>query len=599
MEYLTKQLEQAVNWTRRNREQVQWGGVGIILVLFIIALPSLLSGGETHPATEAPVDSEVLTFMGQVIDKQGEPLAETEIRVCTTHDEDTVTIHSETQADGWYRLALPVSSDISAQILSGEESLCLELERPNFVPVQLLFSIEDWVTQDESFHILLPTTTLDHRIGAAFWFVTVVFIITMFLIATERVHKTIAALAGAALILSVSQVVGLFDPAWRIIDFEGAMHAIDFEVIFLLVGMMIFVGLVEGTGLFQWVAFTAYRLAGGKPWRLTVILVLVTAVLSALLDNVTTILLMAPITIEIALKIGVNPLYILLPEVLASNFGGAATLVGSPPSILIGTQADLSFGDFLVNTGPVAIVALVLLLLYLRWRYSVHYEEAEEIDSDALLKRLEEDARITEPQVLKRGILVGASMVALFLVGPQLEMEPALIALAGAAALLIWVRPDVEKAVQHVDWTTLLFFMSLFIQVGALEEVGLIAKLAEAIGDLAGNSMVLAILLTLWPAMIMSAIIDNVPFAAAMIPVAHYLTANVPGAGGGVIYWALVLGASFGGNATLVGASANLVAAGIAERAGFRITYRKFMEFGAPIAIVATILAMGWLLLRY
>jgi Na+/H+ antiporter NhaD/arsenite permease-like protein len=179
-----------------------------------------------------------------------------------------------------------------------------------------------------------------------------------------------------------------------------------------------------------------------------------------------------------------------------------------------------------------------------------------------------------------------------------LEVLPALIALTGAAALLMWVRPDVERMVSHVDWTTLLFFMALFIQVGALEEVGLIAKVAEFIGDLAGTSIVAAILLTLWPAMIMSGIIDNVPFAAAMIPVARYLTATVPGAEGGIIYWALVFGACFGGNATLIGASANLVAAGIAERAGFRMTYERFLKIGLPVAVAATVVATAWLLIR-
>jgi len=596
---LTHWIRSVHQWTSQNRDRAIWIGGGLAILLFILILPSLVPDQqEAHPEVTAGPNDQVVTLLGQVTDTQGAPLAETEVQLCAEEHPDRPSFVTETQADGWFRMEVPVPQEVIAQLVGGEEQVCLSVERPNFKPLELQFSTENWVALDEDFHILLPTTVLEHRVGAAFWFVTLVFVVTMFFIATERLHKTTAALAGAALILIVSQVAGLFAPGWKILGFEGAMRAIDFEVIFLLIGMMIFVGMMEGTGLFQWMAFTAYKAAGGSPWRLTVILVIVTAVASALLDNVTTILLMTPITIEIALKIGVNPLMILFPEVLASNIGGTATLVGSPPTILIGTQAGLSFGDFVVNTGPVVVVALIILLLYMRWRYGDEYQTAGELDSAALMKRLEEDARITDPDLLRRSLVVGVGMVALFLVGPKLEVAPALIALTGAAALLIWVRPDVERMVRHVDWTTLLFFMALFMQVGALEEVGLIALVAEFIGNLAGSSVVAAVLLTLWPAMIMSAIIDNVPFAAAMLPVARYLTATVPGAEGGIIYWALVFGACFGGNATLIGASANLVAAGIAERAGFRMTYVRFFKIGAPVAIGSTLVAMGWLLLR-
>ena len=587
-------IRSITQWINQNRDKAVWIGGGLALLLFILALPILTPAAEDeHYKAKAGPEHQVVTLLGQVTDTQGNPLAETEVALCL--DQEGA---AETQADGWFRLDIPVPQEITSRLIQGEEQFCLMVERANFKPLELKISTQDWVALDEDFHILLPTTVLEHRVGAAFWFVTLVFVATMFFIATERLHKTAAALAGAALVLIVSQLAGLFSPGWSILDFEGAIHAIDFEVIFLLIGMMIFVGMMEGTGMFQWMAFMAYKAAGGSSWRLTVILVLVTAVASALLDNVTTVLLMTPITIEIALKIGINPLMILFPEVLASNIGGAATLVGSPPTILIGTQAGLSFGDFLLNTGPVVVVALVLLLLFIRWRYGNEYQTTQELDSAALMKRLEEDARITDPDLLRRSLVVGVGMVALFLVGPKLEVVPALIALTGAAALLIWVRPDVERMVRHVDWTTLLFFMALFIQVGALEEVGLIAMVAEFIGNMAGDSLIAAILLTLWPAMIMSAIIDNVPFAAAMIPVARYLTATVPGAEGGIIYWALVFGACFGGNATLIGASANLVAAGIAERAGFRMTYERFLKIGAPVAVMTTLVAMGWLLIR-
>jgi Na+/H+ antiporter NhaD/arsenite permease-like protein len=595
---LLNQLGSLTRWLSRNRERAIWGGLALGILIVIVVLPSLVPDTPESPAEiQRESGDQIVTLLGQVTDTEGNPLAEAAVRLCQDEGVLDEPIAVETQADGWFRMPVPVSPREVQQLVDDGGQLCLVLERPNFRPLRLRFAPQEWVALGEQFNILLPTTVLEHRIGGAFWFVTAVFVFTMFFIATERLQKTVASLAGAALILIVSQVVGLFFPSWRILDFEGAIHAIDFEVIFLLVGMMLYVGVVEGTGLFQWLAFNAYRAAGGSPWRLTIILVVITALASALLDNVTTVLLMAPITIEIALKIGIDPLAILFPEVLASNFGGTATLVGSPPTILIGTQAGLSFGEFLVTTGPVVVVALAILLLFMRWRYQADYESAQELASAALMKRLEEDARISDQVTLRRGIVVGSGMIALFLVGPQLEVVPALIALTGAAALLIWVRPDVERMVRHVDWTTLLFFMALFIQVGALEEAGLIAKVAQFIGKLAGTNVVTAILLTLWPAMIMSAIIDNVPFAAAMIPVAGYLTRTVPGAEEGIIYWALVFGATFGGNATLIGASANLVTAGIAERAGFRMTYQRFLRVGAPVAIVATVIAMVWLLI--
>lgn len=595
---LRNQIRKTVVWIGDNRNLAVWVGAGLALLLFVLLLPALVPGSEEEPPLEPPdTGGQTVTLLGQVTDSQGNPLAETEIRLCAASEAELPSPAAETQADGWYRLEIAVPTEMATKLIEGGEQICLALERPNFKPVALVLSTESWVAFDADFHILVPNTVLEHRVGAAFWFVTLVFVLTMSLIAVDRLHKTVAALAGAALILMVSQVAGLFDAAWRILDFEGAVHAIDFEVIFLLMGMMIFVGMMEGTGLFQWMALVAYKVARGSPWRLTVVLVIITAVASALLDNVTTVLLMTPITIEIALKIGINPLMILLPEVLASNLGGAATLVGSPPTILIGTQAGLGFGDFLLNTGPVVVVALVILLVYTRWRHGDEYQTAKELDSAALMRRLEEDARITDPELLRRSLVVGAGMIALFLVGPQLEVMPALIGLSGAAALLIWVRPDVERMVSQVDWTTLLFFMALFIQVGALEEVGLIALVAEFVGNLAGSSIVAAILLTLWPAMIMSAIIDNVPFAAAMLPVARHLTATVPGGESGIIYWALVFGACFGGNATLIGASANLVAAGIADRAGFPVTYARFLKFGAPVALATTAIAMLWLLI--
>jgi Na+/H+ antiporter NhaD/arsenite permease-like protein len=374
---------------------------------------------------------------------------------------------------------------------------------------------------------------------------------------------------------------------------------VDFDVIFLVMGMMIVIAVIEETGIFQWLAYQAYRLSRGRLWLLVIILIVITSVASALLDNVTTMLLMAPITIQIALTLGIDPLSLLLPEVLASNVGGISTLIGTPTNILIGSYAGLGFNDFLINLTPGVVMALVALTIFVILRYRKPYGEAGGRLSEAMRERLRESGRITQPGKLRKAGLIFLVMLVLFVVGDAIHLVPAVTAILGAVAMLLWVAPDVEEMLRVVDWTTLMFFIALFISVGALQEVGLISFIAAGIGNLVGSSLVAAVLVLVWSAALLSGVIDNIPFAATMLPVVAYLTRIVPGAESNVLWYALSVGAAMGGNSTLIGSSPNLVTAGISERAGFRITYLKFLKIGLPATLITVTVGTVWLLIRF
>jgi Na+/H+ antiporter NhaD/arsenite permease-like protein len=383
-----------------------------------------------------------------------------------------------------------------------------------------------------------------------------------------------------------------------IFGFEGALAYVDWNVIFLIMGMMIVIAVVERTGIFQWLALRAYRLSGGRIWLLVVILMIITGVGSAFLDNVTTMLLMTPSTIQIALALGISPLALLMPEVMASNVAGVSTLVGTPTNILIGSYADISFNGFLINLTPGVLLALVGLVVYSEFAY-----RRELVQSDEAVPHLGEDlvrrARITQPDHLKKAGWVGAGMLVLFVFGEKIHLLPAVTALIGATALLIWIRPDIEEMIEAVDWTTLVFFMTLFILVGAIQEVGLISALAGVIGRLVGENLVLAMLSIAWLGAILSTVVANIPFTAAMLPVVGYLSSIVPGAHSKVLFYCLSVGSGMGGNGSLIGASANMVTAGIAERGGYPISYLYFLKKGLPALIITASLASLWLLLRF
>jgi Na+/H+ antiporter NhaD/arsenite permease-like protein len=539
-----------------------------------------------HPTAVYATDRAIA---GRIIDEQNAPVREAEVALFV-NDQDEPLSEAHTQPDGSYLLLLQDSPQI--------EKVRIEVERPHFEEFEWEASQDDLQALIEEGSLVVDDIILKRRLQLGFWIVSITFVGMLVLVATERLHKTLAALLAIAVIFGVSFVGGTFNSDLFIFDFEQALEHVDFNVIFLLMGMMIVIAIIEETGIFQWLAYRAYKLSGGRAWLLTVILILITAGSSALLDNVTTMLLMTPITLQIALAMEIDPLSLLLPEVLASNVGGISTLIGTPTNILIGSYAGLSFNDFFINLTPGVLLALSGLIGYALLYYRKEHKKSGTV-SESLLKLLEENARIEDPKrLIKSGVVFGVLLV-LFITGESIHLPPAASAIMGAVAMLIWVNPDIEGMLAVVDWTTLMFFIGLFMVIGAVQEVGLIFLIADWLGQVVAGKLFLALLVVVWSAAILSGVVDNIPFAAAMLPVVNFLTETIPGANNMMLFYGLSVGAAMGGNSSLIGASANLVTAGIAERAGYKITFKKFLFVGFPSMIVTVALALGWLLLHF
>jgi Na+/H+ antiporter NhaD/arsenite permease-like protein len=410
-----------------------------------------------------------------------------------------------------------------------------------------------------------------------------IFVVTYVLIATERIHKTLAALAGGVLMILLG-----------VVSQEQAFEEIDFNVIFLLAGMMILAGIVRKTGVFGWLAVRAARVAGGDPYRILVVLSLITAVASALLDNVTTVVLVGPITLFLAARLGMNPFPFLMSEILASNIGGAATLIGDPPNILIGSAADLDFGAFLSVMAPLSIILLAIYLFAARWLFRGLLVADPELQASFL--DLDERSMITNPGLLRSSLTVLGLTLVGFLLHGFLHLEPATVALTGAVVLMIIAREDPDEILREVEWPTLFFFIGLFMLVAGVIEIGLIEAVATGIEELTGGALAATSLLMLWVSAFLSAIVDNIPYTATMLPVVAQLSEGQPS---DAIWWALAMGADFGGNATLIGASANVILAGMAEREGHPITFGQFLRFGLPVTVGTMVIATGYLWLRF
>ncbi len=411
----------------------------------------------------------------------------------------------------------------------------------------------------------------------------IIFAGALAVIALEWVHRTKVALVGAGLMV----IVGVLDE-------DGAIAAVDWSTLGLLAGMMIIVGLTERTGVFTYVALRVAQLSRGRPARLVFSLAGATAVLSAFLDNLTAILLVVPITLLLADVLDVSPVPLVVTEVIASNLGGTATLIGDPPNIMIGTHVpELTFVDFIVNLAPVAAVALLVVtgLLYLvyRSRLDVDPERARR------LAELDPARDVREAPYVKRSIAVLAGTIAAFFFHSTLHLEPSVVALAGATVLLLVAADDVEDALERIEWSTIFFFIGLFVMVGGLEERGIVADVAELLADATDGSRRGESLAILWGSAAGSALVDNIPFTAAMIPVVDELQAG--GEFDDALWWSLALGACFGGNATVIAAAANVAATGVLERSGNAISFRRFLAVGVPATVVSLVLATFYLLL--
>lgn len=555
------------------------------LIIILVAIALFLSWSQIADAQD---DETGLYIYGRLEDTQFQSIKNVEVGLFKTGSQDPLT-STFSQADGRY--ALPVFYPI-------ENDLEIRFQRSHFKNAGMPLQGESLTTLQNGNSLTLPTIIMDREITLAFWVSAVVFIVLLVLIASGFLHNTLAAFAGASLLLGVSYLGAPLLPGLHIFSFAQAISYIDWNVIFLIMGMMMIIAVVEDTGIFHWLAYHAYRVSGGKMWILLPVLMLITGVASAFLDNVTTMLLMTPITVQIALALSISPLVLLIPEVFASNVIGVSTLIGTPTNILIGSFGKITFNDFLVNLTPGVLLAFIGLIIYSWFTYRKELE-GEKTGSPLLLKKLEERGKITNPSNLSKAGWIGAGMLALFIFGEKIHLLPAVTALIGSAALLIWIRPNIEEMIGAVDWTTLVFFMSLFIVVGAVQEVGVISLIATQIGNLIGENLTLAMVVLTWFSAILSMIIANIPFTAAMLPVIGYLTLIIPEADSKVLFYCLSIGAAMGGNGSLIGASANMITAGIADRAGYRITYTYFLKKGLPAVVITVTISLLWLFIRF
>ncbi len=420
-------------------------------------------------------------------------------------------------------------------------------------------------------------------------FAVIVFVAAYALIVTERIHRVAAALGGAGIMLAAG-VVGAEDA------FFSEETGVDWNVIFLLLGMMIIVGVLRETGVFEFLAISAAKRAKGKPFRVMVTFVVLTAVASALLDNVTTVLLIAPVTLLVCLRLGVPPVPFLIAEVLASNIGGAATLIGDPPNIIIASRGDLTFNDFLVNMAPIVVLLMIVYLGMCRFlfRKAFVYDEAKVA---AVMSLNEKEAIENRPLLIKAGAVLTLVTVG-FMLHSALEMEVSVIALLGAGLLVSIAGLSPKEYLHEVEWTTLVFFAGLFIMVGALIKVGVIGSLSRLVTEVTGGNLLVASILILLVSGVLSGIVDNIPYVATMAPLVADL-ADEAGNPGNVLWWALALGADLGGNTTMVGAAANVVVVGIAEKNGYKISFLEFFKYGGLVALVTIALCIPYLWLRY
>ncbi len=428
------------------------------------------------------------------------------------------------------------------------------------------------------------------------WVASTLFVFTYAVIISEKINRAIVSLLGAGLMI----ILG-------IINQQTAISGIDFNTLGLLTGMMVIVAITKRSGVFQFIAVWSAKKVNARPWGILVMLSLVTAVFSALLDNVTTVLLIAPVTLLICHELELSPYPYLFSEIFASNIGGTATLIGDPPNIMIGSAVPLTFNDFILNLAPIIPVILLLTLgiFYLVWGRRLKATDA----ARNRIMRFKEREAITDPRLLKQSLLVLALVIAGFVMAHPLHLEPATIAMFGAALLLLLSNlrngaeeqsEDVHNTFGEVEWVTIFFFIGLFIAVKGIEEAGALKMLADYALNLTGGDMTLTAMTILWVSAIVSAIVDNIPFVATMIPLIKSMAPTFGGAENLLpLWWSLALGACLGGNGSLVGASANLIVAGFAERAGHRIRFLPFMAAAFPLMILSVMIASVYVYLRY
>lgn len=411
-----------------------------------------------------------------------------------------------------------------------------------------------------------------------------VFVVVMITIMTEKLHRSLAAITGAMIVLAL-----------HVMPFDAAMEHIDFNTLGVLLGMMLFVSVVKLSGVFEFLAIKCARLAKGDPWKIMLLFVLLTAVLSAFLDNVTTVLLIGPMTLTVCKLLDVNPIPFFMTEILASNIGGTATLIGDPPNIMIGSAAGYSFFDFILYDAPAVAIILVAILgvFYALYGRKMNVDD----EHKARIMELDEHAQIKNRRLLKQSVVMTALVVVGFMAHGALGLESCIIALGAAGIIMLISGESIEEALSNVEWTTLSFFAGLFVIVGALAETGVIGMLANGLIDATGGNVFITMLVLLIGSAVISSFLDNIPFVATMIPI--LLAMESTGMDVTPLWWAVSLGACLGGNGTLIGASANVVLSDISKKHGYEITFAKFFKTGFPIMLLTILIAGVYLVVRF
>ena len=456
-----------------------------------------------------------------------------------------------------------------------------------------------------------------------FWFATIVFVGTYIVIASEKVHKTTAALIGASLMFlvvlhgpshdghketaghviekSIAHDAELFESAQKYDDLDVFARYVNFDVIFTLAGMMLLVNVLSGTGIFQFIAIKSAKIAKGSPIRTMILLVIATAVLSAFLDNVTTVLLIAPVTLLVATELGVPAMPFLMAETMASNIGGTATLIGDPPNLIIGSVARLDFAAFMINLAPFIVGILIIYCICLKMYYSKRMQVT--VEKRARIMELNESAAITDPVNMKRGGIVMIITIIGFLLHGALGLQPCVVAITGAALCLAVCKVDVDHCLEKIEWSTLFFFLGLFALVSGAAEGGLMAKFGSLLSFTQDWNILVTVLVVMWISGICAAVMNNVSYTAAIVSVIAAFLATTPGfatpAAKELMWWGLALSVCLGGNGTLVGAAANLVTAGIAEKSGNKITFKEFFRYGFPVTLLSLVAASIYIIIRY
>ena len=412
----------------------------------------------------------------------------------------------------------------------------------------------------------------------------VIFVVVFALIISEKIHRTTAALAGAVVLILTG-----------IVSFDTGMEHIDFGTLGVLVGMMIFVAVVKQSGIFEYVAIRTAKIAKGNPWLIMVLFFLITAVLSAFLDNVTTVLLIGPVTFTVCKMLDMSPVPYFIVEIMASNIGGTATLIGDPPNIMIGMQAHLTFLDFIVYNGPAIVIIMLAALAMFYLLYGKNMAASSE--KQAAIMELHAHEAIQNTSLFHKSVVMIILVAIAFVCHSMIGVEPSVVALTAAAIMLIISAADIEHVLLDVEWATIGFFAGLFIVVGGLSETGVILMMANGLIDITGCNLMITIIVLVWASAIISSFLDNIPLVATLIPIIQ--TMQSTGIDVMPLWWAISLGACIGGIGTLIGASANVVLSGMSGKYGYPITFMEYTKLAFPMMLVFTAISCVYLVLRF